>query len=67
MPQICQINLKHEELKNMFPENTKEHSMKTRNNDLYQVQHANTGRLQDSAIIDMQKLLNNDAQTRSKV
>jgi hypothetical protein len=59
--------VKHEKLKHMFPENTKEHSMKTRNNDMYQVQHANTGRLQDSAIIHMQKLLNNDAQKRSKV
>ena len=42
----------------MFPENTKEHSMKTRNIDMYQVQHDNAGRLQDSAIIYMQKLLN---------
>ena len=28
--------VKHEKLKHMFPENTKEHSMKTRNNDMYQ-------------------------------
>ena len=54
--------VKHEKLKHMFPENKKEHSMNTRNNDMYQVQHANTGRLQDSAIIYMQKLLNDDAQ-----
>ena len=48
----------------MFPETKKEHSMETRNNNMYQVQHANTGRLQDSAIIYMQKLLNDDAQKR---
>ena len=34
--------------------------MNTTNEDVYQVQHANTGRLQDSAIIYMQKLLNED-------
>ena len=57
--------VKHEKLKHMFPKNTKEHSMKTRNNEMYLVQHANTGRLQDSAIIFMQKLLNDDAQKKS--
>ena len=59
--------VKHEKLKHIFPENTKEHSMTTRNEDMYFVQHANTGRLQDSAIIYMQKLLNEDVQKRSKV
>ena len=32
--------------------------MDTRNNEVYMVQHANTGRLQNSSIIYMQKLLN---------
>ena len=57
---------KHEKLQHMFPKNLKEHSMDTRNNEVYKVQHANTSRLQNSAIIYMQKLLNDDEQTKQK-
>ena len=42
----------------MFPKNVNTHSMETRNKETYLVQHANTERLQKSAIIHMQKLLN---------
>ena len=52
--------VKSPKLQHMFPKAHKEHKMNTRNEDVYQVQHANTGRLQDSAIIYMQKLLNED-------
>ena len=47
----------------------KSHSMETRNNEIYneiyKVEHANTGRFQDSAIIYMQNLLNEDEQNRT--
>ena len=61
---------KHEKLQHMFPKHQKEHSMETRYNEVYKVQHANTSRLQNSAIIFMQyqkqKLLNDDEQTKQK-
>ena len=50
--------LKNDKSKHMFPMNEKEHEMKTRNHEIYKVQHANTGRLQKSPLIYMQKLLN---------
>ena len=49
---------KSEKLKHMFPANNKTHEMGTRNQESFQVHHANTGRFQKSAIIYMQKLLN---------
>ena len=44
----------------MFPKNIKSHNMNTRNEEEYVVQFANTGRLQKSPLIYMQKLLNED-------
>jgi hypothetical protein len=51
----------------MFPKNLKEHSMDTRNNEVFRVQYPNTSRLLNSAIMYMQKLLNGDEQDKSKV
>ena len=50
--------LKHPKFKNMFPENVKQHEMKTRKIDKFKVQLALTKRLQKSPITYMQKLLN---------
>ena len=50
--------VKNKKLDHMFPKNVNTHSMETRNKETYLVQHANTERLQKSAIIHMQKLLN---------
>ena len=47
--------------KKMFPANEKQHGIITRNKKIYKVQHANTGRLQNSAIIYMQKMLNEES------
>ena len=44
--------------KDIFPLNSKSHKMETRNNEKFMVQHANTNRLKDSAVIYMQNLLN---------
>ena len=56
--------VKSKQLCHMFPKNTKSHKMNTRKNEVYEVQHANTGRLKNSAIIYMQNLLNEDEQNR---
>ena len=58
---------KHEKLQHMFPKNIKEHSMDTINNEVFRVQHENISRLQNSAIIYMRKLLNDNEQDKSKV
>ena len=48
----------NEKTENMFPEANKIHQMETRKPEKYQVQHANTQRLNKSAVIYMQRLLN---------
>ena len=50
--------LKNQKTKDIFPLNPKSHQMGTRKQEKFQVQHANTGRLKNSAIIYMQNLLN---------
>ena len=50
--------LKHPKFKKMFPENEKKHEMNTRENEKFKVHFAFTKRLQNSPIIYMQKLLN---------
>ena len=52
--------IKFNKLKDLFPENTNEHSMKTRHQEKYKVLHANTNRLKNSSILYMQNLLNNE-------
>ena len=54
------LELKSDKLKHMFPKNDKSHNMGTRNEEVFKVQHANTGRLKKSPIIYMQNLLNDD-------
>ena len=49
---------KNEKVKHMFPLSENNHAMFTRNEEKFKVQHANTSRLKDSAIIYMQNLLN---------
>ena len=46
----------------MFPINKKMHTMETRKQEKYKVEHANTERLRKSAIIYMQNLLNQNEQ-----
>ena len=42
----------------MFLKNIKTHNMETRKQEIYKVEHANTERYKNSAIIYMQNLLN---------
>ena len=59
--------VKHPNLKHMFPTNSKDHQMITRLNEKYTVNFANTARLQNSAILYMQRLLNeNENETRQQ-
>ena len=50
--------LKNEKMKNLFNENPKTHPMKTRFEEEFEIQHANTERMMKSPIIYMQRLLN---------
>ena len=52
--------LRNEKTSNMFPVNNKQHDMNTRNEEKFKVKHANTGRLKNSAIPSMQRMLNED-------
>ena len=51
----CTTNPK---MKHLFQPNNKKHPMNTRFEELYEVDHANTGRLQNSPVLYMQNLLN---------
>ena len=44
----------------MFPLNSKEHIMKTRDNNIYKINYGKSKRYKDSAIPAMQRLLNRD-------
>ena len=55
---------KNQRFKNMFPKFNKLHKMQTRNPLTFLVQRANTERLKNSAIIYMQRLLNNNVQKK---
>ena len=53
-------SLKVENFKHLFPINSKQHKMKTRENDLYTVNNGFSARYQKPAIPGMQKILNRD-------
>ena len=57
---------KHPKLKHMFPLNNKNHQMITRDEEKYMVQFANTARLQNSAVLYMQRLLNENERNESE-
>ena len=50
--------IKNDKMKHIFPKNEKKHEIRTRHEDTFKVEHANTSRLQNSSIIYMQNLLN---------
>ena len=63
---FAKCGIKNGKLNDLFPINNKIHKMKTREDDKYQVQFANTGRLKQSSIITMQNMLNDDAKKNEK-
>ena len=58
--QFAKDCIKFDKLKDLFPENTKKHTMEIRDKEKYKVLHANLDRLKDSSIIHMQNLLNTE-------
>ena len=52
--------IKNEKTKTMFPERVKIHQMLNRNEEKFEVKHANTERFLKSAIPHMQRLLNDE-------
>ena len=52
--------IKHQKKKELFPLKNKKHKMETRNEEIYDVKNVHTKRLQNSPIIYMQKLLNQE-------
>ena len=59
--------LKNKKTKNMFEENENNHGMNLRNKEKYKIKHANTVRLQISAIPTMTKHLNSEHETQRKI
>ena len=53
-------------LTDLFPKKRKNHSMKTRKGNTYKVTHANTSRFQNSAVITMQRMLNEEQKNMDK-
>ena len=50
--------LNNDKMRNLFPQNNKEHSMKTRKTNKFKILKTNTERMERSPIVYMQKLLN---------
>ena len=59
--------LKNEKLNDMFPKSKKNHAMDKRQNEKFLIRNARTERLQRSAIIHMQGLLNNEDLKKRKI
>ena len=57
----------HDKLSDMFPKSKKEHLMDKRGKDMYSVKRAKTERFKRSAIISMQRLLNNEASKNKEI
>ena len=56
--QFAKKCLKNDKMKNLFPANQKIHPMQTRFEEVFEINHANTERMNKSSIIYMQRLLN---------
>ena len=59
--------LKNEKLIDMFPKNKKDHAMDKRKNEKFVIRKARTERLQRSAVMHMQRLLNNEDLKNRKI
>ena len=63
---FAKSGIKYDKLNDLLPQLEKQHDMKTRNQDKYKVDFANTGRLKNASIITMQNLLNSDDDNNRK-
>ena len=62
---FAKTGLKNKKLDNLFLLNENTHKRKTRDDDKYQVEFANTDRLKQLSIITMQNILNDDAKKKT--
>ena len=58
---FAKTGITNEKLDDLFPLSDKKNAMKTRKNEKYRVEFANTNRYKNSSIISMQNMLNEDA------
>ena len=63
---FAKSGIKHNNMTDLLPEESKLHKMQTRNKNKFKVNFANTGRLKDASIIHMQNLLNDDDDEQQK-
>ena len=63
---FAKSGIRNEKLDDLFPKNSREHNMKTRNTNEFNVNFANTERLKKGSIISMQKYLNDDAKQNKR-
>ena len=59
--------LRNEKVADMFPINKKDHAMDKRQNEKFVIRKARTERLQRSAVMHMQRLLNNEDLNKRKI
>ena len=59
--------LRNEKVADMFPMNKKDHAMGRRQNEKFVIRKARTERLQRSAVVHMQRLLNNEDLNKRKI
>ena len=59
--------VRHEKLNDMFPKQRYSHNMNMRHNDKFVIKRARTERLQRSAIVNMQRLLNREETEKKKL
>ena len=64
---FAKTGIRNNKLNDLFPLNDKKHAMKTRKDDKYRVEFANTDRYKNSSIIKMQNMLNEDAKIDDKI
>ena len=63
---FAKSGIQNEKLDDLFPKKSREHNMKTRNTNEYNVNFANTERLKKGSIITMQNYLNDDAKQNKR-
>ena len=63
---LAKAGIKLKKMDDLFPVNTKQHNMNTRETEMYKVKFANTERLKMSSIPTMHKFLNDDANQAKK-
>ena len=63
---FAKSGIKYEKMNDLFPRNEKQHNMKTRKAETYDVKFANTERLKKGSIIAMQKYLNEETSENRK-